>query len=110
MKYFLRGLGIAALVILGFFLFGYATMYLWNWLIVYLFHLPPIDFSMAIGLVVLSKILFGGIKMNHNGGGWGKRKMWKAKWESMSEEERNKFQSEFAERCKMKWGKEKAEK
>ncbi len=63
MKWIFRILGIAALVAMGFVLFGYVTMYLWNWIMPYLFHLPTIDFYMAIGMVVLSKILFGGMRM-----------------------------------------------
>ncbi len=39
----------------------------------------------------------------------GHRKYWKAKWESMSPEEREHFKQEFAQRCKSKWGKPKAE-
>src|SRR6478609_6398715 len=102
MKWILKGLGAFALFALAFVLFGYVTMCLWNWLMPYLFHLPSIDFGMAIGLVILSKILFGGMRMKS--GGWGHRKFWKAKWESMSEEEREKFKQDFAVRCKHKWG------
>jgi Ca2+/H+ antiporter, TMEM165/GDT1 family len=103
MKWIFRGLGIAAIVVLAFFLFGYVTMYLWNWLMPYLFHLPEITFKMAIGLVILSKILFGGFR-GGRGGHWGRRKYWKAKWESMTPEEREQFKTTFAERCRHKWG------
>ena len=105
MNYFLKGLGIFVLVVLAFFALGFLTMHLWNWLMPYLFHLPTIDFYMAIGLVVLSKILLGGIRFKGDGSGWGKRQLWKAKWESMSEEDRDKFKQQFAERCKHRWGK-----
>lgn len=103
MKWVFRGLGIFALFVLAFVAFGYVTMYLWNWLMPELFHLPVIDFPKAMGLVILSKILFGGIRMR--GGGWGHRKYWKAKWESLPPDEREKFKAEFAMRCKHKWGK-----
>lgn len=91
-------------MVVGFLLFGYVTMYLWNWIMPYLFHLPVIDFPMAIGLVVLSKILFGGFKGRAHGGRWGQRKFWRAKWESMTPEEREQFKTQFAERCRHKWG------
>jgi hypothetical protein len=104
MKWIFKGLGILAIMVLAFFLFGYVTMYLWNWIMPYLFHLPTIDFYMAIGLVILSKILFGGMKTS-GGGSWGHRKYWKAKWDSMSPEEREQFKTQFAERCRHKWGK-----
>lgn len=107
MKWIFRGLGIFALFVLAFFIFGYVTMYLWNWLMPDLFNLKTIDFTQAIGLVILSKILLGGMHMR-SGGGWGQKKFWKAKWESMTPEEREKFKTEFAVRCKSKWGKAEA--
>jgi hypothetical protein len=107
MKWIFRGLGICALFVAAFILFGYATMYLWNWLMTDLFSLKPIDFYQAIGLVILSKILLGGMHMR-GGGGWGQKRFWKAKWESMTPEEREKFKAEFAVRCKHKWGKAEA--
>lgn len=100
----LRGAGIFALFVIGFFVFGFVTMYLWNWLMPYLFHLPVIDFKMAMGLVILSKILFGGMHVRPEGG-WGQKKYWRAKWQSMSPDERDKFKAEFAMRCQKKWGK-----
>ena len=103
MRWIFRIIGGLAVVTLAFFLFGYVTMQLWNWLMPELFNLKPIDFKMAIGLVVLSKILFGGIRMR--GGHWGGRRYWQAKCDNMSPEEREKFKSEFAERCRHKWGK-----
>ena len=86
---------------LAFVLFGYVTMYLWNWLMPYLFHLPVVDFYQAIGLVLLGKILFGGM---HMGSHWGRRRYWKEKMANMTPDEREKFKSEFAERCRHKWG------
>ncbi len=88
---------------LGIVLFGYVTMYLWNWIMPYLFKLPMVDFRMAIGMVILSKILLGGIRVKAEGP-WGQRRYWKAKWESMSPEEREKFKHEFAARCRHRWG------
>lgn len=41
-----------------------AVMYLWNWLAPSVFKLPTIKFKHALGLLVLSKLLFGGF------GGW----------------------------------------
>lgn len=103
MKWIFRILGIAALFLIAFLLFGYATMYLWNWLMTDLFSLKSINFSQAIGLVILSKILLGGMHMRGSGG-WGQKKFWKAKWESMTPEERENFKAEFALRCRKKWG------
>lgn len=41
-----------------------AVMYLWNWLAPTVFKLPTIKLKHAFGLLVLSKLLFGGF------GGW----------------------------------------
>jgi hypothetical protein len=103
MRWILKIIGVLALVALAITVFGYVTMHLWNWIMVYLFHLPTIDFGMAIGLVILSKILFGGMRMR-GGRHWGYRKYWKAKWDNMTPEEREKYKAEFAQRCRHKWG------
>ena len=103
----LKVIGGIALFAAAFFLLGYITMHLWNWLMPELFHLPVINFYQAIGLVVLSKILLGWIRIHT--GPFGQRKLWKAKWESMSADERNEFRTEFAARCKAKWGKDQPE-
>lgn len=41
-----------------------AVLYLWNWLAPIVFKLPTIKFKHALGLLILSKLLFGGF------GGW----------------------------------------
>ena len=66
------------------------VMSLWNWLMPSLFGSRLITFWQALGLFVLSKILFGGF---HRGGGRGRQwKMdMKARWQGMSAEEREKF-------------------
>lgn len=59
-----RGIGIGILVVIGVVLFvtvgGVVVRELWNWLLPQLFGWPLITFSQAIGLLVLSRILFGG--------------------------------------------------
>jgi len=39
---------------------GAVTMLLWNWLITTLFNGPILSYAQALGLLVLSKILFSG--------------------------------------------------
>lgn len=58
---------IAGMVILGILaigglaiLFGFMVMWLWNWLMPELFGLPTLTFWKAVGVVILSKLLFGG--------------------------------------------------
>ncbi len=109
-----RGIKIIAAITFFVTLFGFGTMHLWNWLVPDLFHGPIISFFQAIGLVVLSKILFGGF---HRGGGWGgrghcghghNREHWKQRMKDriamMTPEQKEKFKSrcggkywEFAE-------------
>ena len=94
------GLAIAA--------FGTVTMLLWNWLVPEIFAGPIITFCEALGILLLSKILFGGWKCGwgcgHHCGGWnshsGKHAYWKNKMErrmkNMSPEEREKFKAKYA--------------
>jgi hypothetical protein len=82
------------------FLFGWVTMWLWNWLVPALFNGPVIHFWQALGLLVLSKILLGGF----GGGGWkGKGAMhWKQhyynKLSTMSPEDRERFKARMREK------------
>lgn len=88
--YFFIPLILAALV--G---FGFVIMYLWNWLMPLLFHLPEITFWQTVGLLVLSRILFGGFGGRKHGHGHGHhhrcQKNLHEKWENMTPEEREKF-------------------
>lgn len=73
-------------------LFGWLVMVLWNWLMPELFGLQTISFWQAVGLLLLCKILFGGIGGGHHGhhhGGChhGANKL-RERWESMTPEER----------------------
>lgn len=86
---------------------GYVTMGLWNWLVPALFGGPVITYLQAIGLLILSKILFGGFKGKgqHRGGcgngHWGrhsarheyfKQKM-EERFANMTPEEQEKFRN-----------------
>ena len=83
-------LGIAALVTL----FGFIVMLLWNWLLPNLFAFHTITFWQAIGLVILSKILFGGFKCCNHHGHHDKMHRW-----HMSPEDREKLREEWRNRC-----------
>ncbi len=45
--------------------FGFAVMYLWNWLMPALFGFREITFLQAFAMVLLAKILFGGFHGHH---------------------------------------------
>lgn len=52
--------GLIVAVIIAF-LFGYFVMLLWNWLLPPLLHAGTINYWQAFGIVILAKILFGGV-------------------------------------------------
>jgi len=77
-------------------LLSFAVMLLWNALLPGIAGLPAIGYWKAAGLLVLARILFGGIG---HGGGWGRlrhRNFFHDKWRNMGEEERNAFMKRFS--------------
>jgi hypothetical protein len=71
----LRGLRFAGFVVLGVvavgvfaLVFGWLVMLLWNWLMPAIFGLGTISYWQAFGLVILAKLIFGGV------GGWGRHR------------------------------------
>ncbi len=58
----LRVVTILPLVVLAVALFGFVLMKLWNWLMPELFGWREITFWQALGIFVLSKLLFGGFR------------------------------------------------
>lgn len=88
-----RIIGFILVAIFGVLLFGNIVMWLWNALMPVIFHLPVITFPQALGLLVLSKILFSSFR----GGGPGRWRGGKIreKWMNMTPEEREKFQQEW---------------
>lgn len=100
-------------VLWGLFLVGlisFVTQQLWNWLVPALFAGPFINFWQALGLLVLSKILFSGLggKHRHKKPFWQKddtvnecKRRMEEKLSSMSEEEREAFKMKMWNRwCK----------
>ncbi len=59
-------IGMGFLIILAIFAFGSITMLLWNWLIPTLFSGPVITYWQAMGLILLSKLLFSGSSGRHH--------------------------------------------
>ena len=88
-KRFLRGLKFLPIALLFVALFGLIVMALWNWLMPALFGLKLITFWQAIGLVILSKILFGGFRGGPGGRHWRHRMM--ERMDKMTPEERERF-------------------
>jgi hypothetical protein len=90
--------GFICLAIVGVLVFGSIVMLLWNALMPELFHLPQVNFWQALGLLLLTKILFSGFR------GGGPKPRWKDKlkqrWTNMTPEEREKFKQEWGRRCR----------
>src|SRR5260370_16443187 len=69
-------------------IFGVVVEHLWNWLIPAIIGWHAINFWQAVGILLLSKILFGGFRGR---GGMHWRHRMGERWEKMSPEEREKF-------------------
>ena len=100
-----RGILFVPIVIGGIFLFTWGVMLLWNAVLpAAIPAVKAINFWQAMGIFVLSKILFGFNKGWGGGrrGHWG-RKM-EDKWVNMTPEEREKFKEQWKNRCGGRWG------
>ena len=97
-----RGIRVVGMVLAGVvgaavfaLVFGWLVMLLWNWLMPVVFHLGVIGYWQAFGIVILAKLIFGGI-----GGGRGHhRGPWKGNpWEGKHGRDDWRFYREFWEK------------
>jgi hypothetical protein len=92
--------GFILLAALGVIAFSGVVMLLWNALVPGIFHLPVITYWQALGLLILTRLLFGGFR---GGGGFGHRGRWKdrlrERWMTMSPEDRERLRQEWGRRC-----------
>ena len=91
-----KGLAFAGLFIIGLALFSWIVMLLWNALLPGLFGTPPLHYLQAAGLLVLSRILLGGLRGHH--GPW-RHRAWHHRWESLTPEERERLREKYGHRC-----------
>jgi hypothetical protein len=87
-KWVYRGIKIALIVTAAIAIFGFLVKGLWNGLMPPIFGWHSITFLQAIGILLLSKILFGGFRGR---GDMRWRHRLGERWEKMSPEEREKF-------------------
>ena len=89
-------------------LLSFIVMSLWNNILAVVLHISIITFWQALGILVLSKILFGGFRGRWGGRGGHWKKEWQEKWnekmQHMTPEEREKIKQEWRNRCRV-WGK-----
>jgi hypothetical protein len=83
------------LALLGVAAVSWVVMALWNWLMPELFFgAKEIGYLQAVGILVLSKILFGGFRGHGGHGRWHHQR-----WEQMAPDEREKFQTGMRNWC-----------
>lgn len=88
---------IAAAAVVFIAVFSWAVMLLWNYVVPPVFHGVAIGYGQAFALLVLCRILFGGLR-GWRGSRW-RRHMWGERWESLTPEERARLRERFMERC-----------
>jgi len=80
---------------------GFVIMTLWNHILVAVLGVKVITYYQALGIFVLSKLLFGGFKGRGCGCGFrGRGREMKEKWMNMTPEEREQFKQNWRSRCR----------
>jgi len=99
--WFFRGLTMLAFATAFLAAFGYVVMTLWNAVLPAVAGVHAITFLQAVGLLVLSRILFGGLRGRRHGG-WHWRGRMHARWQQMTPEEREQFRGRMGRwsRCR----------
>jgi hypothetical protein len=91
-----KGLAFASFVIIALAVLSGAVMLLWNALLPPLLHVPPLRYLQAAGILILSRILFGGLRGRR--GPW-RHRGWRERWESLTPEERERLREKYARHC-----------
>lgn len=94
-----RALKMALFITVACAVLGFIVMQLWNWLMPEISGWHAISFWQALGLLLLSKLLFGGFR----GGGWGHGRRWRKgmreRWEQMTPEQREELRKSVQAKC-----------
>ena len=97
MKYGIWRLGVPVLFLGAAAVLGWVVMMLWNAVVPVVFvGGRVIDYWHALGLLVLSRILFGGFR-GRGRSSW-QRRRWR-RWDAMTPEEREQLRQSYAARC-----------
>ncbi len=97
-----KGFMILIFGIIAILVFGLVVMALWNAILPAVIGVKTITFIQALGILLLSKILFGGFGGSRNRGDWRNKGKWmemKDKFACMTPEEREKFKAEWKNKC-----------
>ena len=97
----IKGIVIATLFVACFFALIFAFQYIWNMTMPAVFGFHAITYIQALGLLALSRILFGGFGFRWANSQKGKfwRERLKMKMTNMSEEERAEFKRRLWQKC-----------
>ena len=89
-----RKVSLLVFSIVMFVVVGVGVMYLWNWLIPAIFGLRTITYFQAVGLLILSRVLFGGFPGRHGR---------PPRWAGMSPEEGARFREAMVQHLNRKY-------
>lgn len=81
------------------------VMYLWNTVLAEVVPVKVISFWQAMGILILTRILFGGFRMGSKNRNYYKKEMkrsYQDKWASMDQTEKAKFKEGWEDYCKKK--------
>jgi Ca2+/H+ antiporter, TMEM165/GDT1 family len=92
---------ILPLIIVAIGLFIWFFQWLWNILLPEILGVKSINYWQAFGILVLSKILFGGMNFKKHDGKF-RRKMQDFREQNFTDEERMKFRNEWIEKLREK--------
>ncbi|MBU6339868.1 MAG: hypothetical protein KGS48_00115 [Bacteroidetes bacterium] len=94
-----RFFGILMMALSVFLLAGAVVMLLWNAILPEITGVKPLQFPQALGLLLLSRLLFGSFRFAPMGARHAARKAWREKWMQMNETERAEFRQAWKQRC-----------
>ena len=92
--FFLLAAGAAVLAL------GGAVMALWNAVLPEAVHAGRLGYWQGVGLLVLSRLLFGSFGPGRGGSGWRTAGRGHEKWQRMSAEERQQFRQQWQRRAR----------
>jgi hypothetical protein len=99
----MKAVKVVAIVVVATTVLGFIVMSLWNWLAPAVFGLHEISFWQALGILILSKILFGGFRGGPGRGGPWRGRM-RERWQQMTPEEREKLRQGIRAGCGRRGG------
>jgi len=92
-----KGVAFVGFLLIALAALSWVVMLLWNALVPGLFGAPRLHYLQAAGLLVLSRVLVGGLRGHH--GSW-RHRAWRERWETLTPEERERLRERYARHCR----------